>query len=462
MVYMTGHLLAAGAVIVLGALTACAPGRLVDRYGKPAQALPFPPVVAEFDGVAIRASSDRDERSFEEALVDGRAALEAVAHEVGTDLIHSVSDLVLVRLSKSPDVSGQILQPRPGTRDRYQMWIVHPDDLRLVAHEFAHILDRERWNGLDITSLPHVPSAFAGPDVLWSEPAALWPTRYSQLDVFEWFAEIYGSLFALANQLSGPLVRHSNVLDGPAFADIADRLAALDLLRQDSAAFVRRFVADPHLRAEVHALRGLILDAAPIPRLRPDVDTPRHLSPPPTDSAWSSKRNVGELSRSQWRMSTTTFGDGPVRLDALEDPDYRQTQGAARTVLFEVFAMTHLAPERLAGAANHLAASGRVDEARKLVDEALRRAANWLKHPDDPEARSSCDAFAASLPPMPGEQRYLFQLTDNHLDTNCFAGAAELLSGVDEELLGRDPKPRIRWLLTRIRPTEGFLRYVAF
>ena len=40
------------------------------------------------------------------------------------------------------------------------------------------------------------------------------------------------------------------------------------------------------------------------------------------------------------------------------------------------------------------------------------------------------------------------------------AGAASILRDVDEQLLGSDPKPRLRWLLARIRPTTGFVRYV--
>lgn len=380
---------------------------------------------------------------LEEVLVDAPAALEAVSHEVGNDLILRVANLVHTRTSSNYVHAGRVAFARSGKSDRFTMWLHDVGDLRLVAHEFAHILHREEWNGLQVQSLPHLPSQFEGPQAHWSAPASLSPTRYSRQDVFEWFAEVYGSLFALANQLSGPLVRHSQVLDGPALADIADSLCARGLLQSESAAFVRRFFEDELLRTDVAALRQLVLSS-------------KH-----ADLVWQRGSTSLLMSRSGWRKNSAHVGDGPVRFEALNDRKYQEAQAAARRVLFEVLAMTNLEPARLVSAANHLASSGQGTKARSLVDEAFRRAANRLEHPNDLQARAACEAFAGSLPLMAkGVRRYMFQLQSNPLDTNCLAGAAAILAEVDEELLGWDPMPRIRWLLARIRPTDGFLRYV--
>lgn len=434
------------AVVAFFWVAACGSTRLVDRHGNPAPELPFPAVVGEFDGVVIRASDAPGgimDPPLQEVLVDAPAALETVSNEVGGDLIRRVEDLVHTRASLNNAEAGRALFARSGESDHFTMWIQDVGNLRLVAHEFAHILVSEEWNGLQIRSLPHLPNQFEGPNVHWSAPASLSPTRYSRQDIHEWFAEVYGSLFALANQLSGPLLQHSQMLDGPAFADIADSLCALGLLQSGSAAFVRRFFENEWLRTDVAALHQLVLDSNY------------------ADFVWQYGSRSTLISRSWWRKNNTLIGGGPVRLAALNDRQFQEAQGSARRVLFEVLAMTNLEPVQLISAANRLAATGQATEARSLVDEAFRHAARRLKHPFDLKARATCRAFTDSLPLVAkGVRRYMFQLQANQLDTNCLAGAAAILSDVDEELLGCDPMARIRWLLACIRPTDGFLRYV--
>ena len=441
----------------------------------------MPPVIEVLDGVKVRADShhlvsyflSQEENNHEDELdllaaaLDGKRALQAI-HWQCPLLPNTLTDFSRTKSYWGSEGSGVKADHREGLyvyktdgSPTDQMWVNSFTDLRLVAHEFCHMME---WRMLPegfYAGIPCRPTDFLGVSQAWwkvqtKPPTGVFPTHYSRVNQVEWFCETYGSLVALATQLGGPLIKHRDTLDLAAFTQIADHCVTLNILRKETAAFIERVTADAESLDNIEAVQRILSNQG---RLH----------------VWGAGLTYN-LGASSWHKLSACSA-APIAWQAVmgfqENGEGAQLAWANQANLalldqalhatYQLLAMTRLDPAHLVASISVLHDKGAEQAARDLATQAIALAARAWTHPDDPNISLSRAALDEAMREVVAIEPSETSFTDLQLDRHLLHLVRAIVACPDlpAHALTVDPMPEVLLILKQLSPPESFYRYTG-
>lgn len=440
---------------------------------RPLDLPPLPPVIAEPDGVRVRTHGHRlpnrlltlDENEalrreeLDATAADAMWAIRVVRAE-SPAMPDTVRDLIRARWSDGGFRTGLY---HPSLISGDAIWVRELTDMHVLAHEFGHVLETRLLPASFYDDIPHLPERFA--DDAWEEaesqlPGGVWVTSYSRKNAREWFCEVYGAVIGFAAQLAGPLAEHAEALDLESLSAVASHFVSLGILRQDTADFFARVLADDDLRARVRRVTRIVDQARQSTGGLVWFACGANVGIPA--SSW---REVPATTAAEipWGEILTFSADRALATDTWVSAESVRAVEEAATALHQLLAFAGLTPEHLAAAIHSRHEAGDSEAAQALASRAVAIAAgSWCEALSEETARHRAQLRAAldrDLAEPPAS--YSFDLLELDSDLHYLVRAVRAREDLPAAALTADARPELNALLEALAPPATFYLYTG-